>query len=71
MNKELNIKCQCGSEIVNLMRFPDEEETYLTIYSYSSERYSFLDRLKILFGVKTRTTDIVLSKEDWNKLKQF
>ena len=69
--KELYIKCQCGGEILNLSQYEGEEEVYLTVYQYLSDRYSFWERLSILFGGKVRTCDLVLSKEDFKKIKEW
>ena len=33
-NNELYIKCDCGSEIINLAKDPDLNEFYLSIYRY-------------------------------------
>lgn len=69
--KEQFISCECQSEVLKLERWEDEEETYLTVYQYMSDRYSFWERLVSLFGGKVRTCDIVLSKENFDKLKKF
>ena len=71
MGDKLYLSCQCNSEVLTLDRFEDEEEIYLTIYSHSGERYSFWERVKILFGGKVRTADLVISYEDFEKIKQF
>lgn len=71
MENKLYLSCQCNSEVLTLDRFEDEEEIYLTVYSHSGERYSFWERVKILFGGKVRTADVVLSIEDFEKIKQF
>ena len=69
--KETFISCQCESEIVRLSRFENEDEVYFTVYQYASDKYSFWERLKMLFWGKVRTCDLVLSSEDFNKIKQF
>lgn len=69
--KDLYLKCSCESEILRVSKWEDEEEVYFTVYQYLSERYSFWERLKILFGGKSKTADIILSKEEFKMLKRF
>lgn len=69
--KDLFLSCSCESEILRLSKWEDEDEIYLTIYQYLSDRYTFWERIKILFGGKSKTADIVLSKKEFNKLKKF
>ena len=71
MKTEIFIPCQCDSEILRVTKWEDEDEYYLTVYQYSSDRYSFWERLKILFGGKVRTAEIILNKENFEKLKTF
>jgi hypothetical protein len=69
--KDLFLSCSCESEIVRLSKWEDEDEVYLTVYSFLSDKYSFWERLKILFCGKTKSTEIILSKKEFNKLKKF
>jgi hypothetical protein len=73
MKKELFIQCECQGEILKVDKFEDEQEYYLTVFKYYFPSLSFLRRikyaLKILKGEGIRTTDIVLSQENFNKLK--
>lgn len=69
--EELFLSCACESEIVKLTRWENEDETYLTVYSYLADKYTFWERVKILFRGKTRSCDIVLYKDTFDKLKQF
>jgi hypothetical protein len=71
MEKRKYIKCQCNAELVELTKFEGEEEVYLTVYQYSSQRFSLLERIKILFGGKTVVADLVFSKEDFKELCEF
>lgn len=68
---EIFIPCGCGNEIIRLTKWKDEEDYYLSIYSYYSDKYSLWGRLKILFGGKVKTSEVVLSREDFEKLRQF
>ena len=69
--KDLFLKCSCDSEILRLTKWEDEDEVYLTVYQYVSDRYNFWERLVILFGGKSRTASIILDKKEFNKLKKF
>ena len=69
MENKLYLSCQCNSEVLTLER--EDDNVYLTVYTYSAERFSFWERVKILFGGKVRTADVVLSIEDFEKIKQF
>lgn len=69
--KELFLSCSCESEVVKLTKWDDEEEVYLSIYSFLADKYSFWERLKILFGGKTKSAEIILSKKEFSKLKNF
>lgn len=66
--KELFLSCSCESEIVKLTKWEDEDEVYFTVYSFLADKYSFWERLKILFGGKTKSTEIILDKKEFNKL---
>lgn len=69
--QDVFIPCECNSEILRVTKWEDEEEYYLTVYSFSAEKYSLLERIKILFGGKVKITELILSKENFNKLKQM
>jgi hypothetical protein len=69
--KDLYLTCSCQSEIVKVSQWEGEEEVYFTIYSFLAEKYSLWERLCILFGGKTKSTEIILSKKEFNKLKKF
>jgi len=69
--KDLFLTCSCESELLRFSKWEDEEEVYITLYSYLNEKYSFWERLKFLFGGKTKTADVVLSKKEFNKLKKW
>lgn len=69
--KDLYLECACKSEVLRVSKWEDEQEIYLSVYSYFNEKYSFWERLKFLFGGKTKTTDIILNKKEFNKLKKF
>jgi hypothetical protein len=69
--KDLYLPCTCETELLRVSKWEDEEDVYITVYQYLNERYSFWERLKILFGGKSKTCDIVLSKKEFNKLKKF
>jgi hypothetical protein len=69
--KDKFFPCECGSELLRVSKFDDEDLVYLSVYSFSAEKYTLLERIKILFGGKVKTTEIILSGENFNKLKKF
>jgi len=70
--KDIYLNCDCGSELFRVSKWENEpDEIYLTLYSYQSDRYSFWERLSILFGGKTKTAEIILSRKELDKLKKF
>lgn len=69
--KDLHLTCSCQSEIVKVSRWEGEEEVYFTVYSFLAEKYSLWERICILFGGKTKSAEIILSKKEFNKLKKF
>ena len=69
--KELFLTCTCESELLRVVKWEDEDEIYLSVYSFSAQKYSLRERVKILFGGKTKTTDIILTKKNFDKLKKL
>jgi len=73
--KELFLACNCKSEVLGIQKFADEDEYYLTVLKYRSENYRFFERLKLAWkvfrGEGINTADVVLSSENFNKLKHF
>lgn len=71
METELTINSCCGNEIVKVSKFEEEDLVYFTVYSFLAERYSFWERLRMLFGGQTKTCDLVFYKEDFELLKKI
>lgn len=73
--KELFIQCECQGEILKIDKWEDEEEYYLTVFKYSFPNISFLRRIgyawNVLKGEGVRAAGLVLSKENFNKIKKF
>ena len=69
--KELFLPCTCETELLRVIKWEGEDEIYLTVYSFSSRKYSFWERIEILFGRKTKSTDIILTKKNFDKLKKL
>lgn len=73
--KTIFIPCNCKSEVVGLSKYDDEDEIYLTVYKYSSISFSFFTRIKmawkVIKGESIDTADVVLSKENFEKIKEF
>lgn len=73
--KDLYINCECDSEILRITKWEDEDEFYLTVYEYSPSSVSFSRRIgmafDILFGKNTVTKELIISKENFNKIKKF
>lgn len=74
-NKNILLNCECHGEVLSLTRFENEEETYFTVYKYSYSGISFFRRIKmairVLKGEGISTADVVLSKENFEKIKEF
>lgn len=74
-DKNLLLRCECFGEVISIERFENEQEVYLTVYQYSFVDISFFRRIKyaidVLRGKKLRTADVVLSKENFDKIKEF
>ncbi len=73
--KELYISCQCANEILKVEQFLDEEEVYLSVFRYHSDSTSLWRRLgmclDVLLGRGVNTADVVISKKDFEELKNF
>jgi hypothetical protein len=73
--KDLYVNCECDSEILRITKWEDEDEFYLTVYEYSPSSVSFLRRIGMAFdmllGNKTVTKELIISKENFNKIKKF
>lgn len=69
--EDLYLPCTCETELLRVSKWEDEEEIYFSVYSFFAEKYSFWERLGFLFKGKTKTTEIILSKKEFNKLKKF
>ena len=67
----LHLDCLCGGEVLKVEKFEDEDEVYLTVFSFQTMRLSFWEKIKYLFGCKMQTCDLVLSAEEFKKLKDF
>ena len=69
--KDLYLPCTCETELLRVSKWEDDEEVYFSVYSFFAQKYSFLERLKFLFGGKIKSCEIILKEEDFNKLKSF
>lgn len=72
--KEMVVKCVDNCSCLSIDKFDDENEYYVTFYkSYDNKRflYRIKDALNTLLGKNIVGTEIVLSEEDFNKLKNF
>lgn len=72
--KELVVKCLDNCSCLSVDKYDDCGDHYITLYK-SYEGKSFWLRLKdiwkILIGDRVSSFDIVLSEEDFNKIKKF
>ncbi len=75
MKKELLISCKCLGEVLSRLKYDDEPDVYITVYRYQFPNLSFWRRIKfvvkVLRGKGIETADVVLSREDFNKIKEF
>lgn len=73
--KDLYVNCEYNSEILRITKWEDEDEFYLTVYEYSPSSVSFLRRIGMAFNVlrgkKVKTKELIISKENFNKIKKF
>src|SRR3990172_6696769 len=73
--KDLYVNCECDSEILRITKWEDEDEFYLTVYEYSPSSVSFSRRIGMAFdvlrGKKIKTKELIISKENFNKIKKF
>lgn len=70
-DKEIFVNCECNTEVLRVSKFEGETEVYLTIYQFASKKYTFWERLKIFFGGDIKTTEIILSRKNFEKLKEI
>ena len=68
---DLFLTCTCDSELLRVTKWEDEEEIYFSVYSFLAQKYTLWERIVILFGGKTKTAEIILNKENFEKLKTF
>lgn len=69
--KEIYLTCECGCAVLKVTEDKEDGNYYFTIYQYDADRYSFWERIKILFRGKTKTASVIISKEDFEKLKEL
>ena len=67
----LHLDCSCGGEVLRVEKFEDEDEVYLTVFSFQNLKLSFWGKLRYLFGCRTQTCELVLTSEEFKKLKDF
>lgn len=72
-NKELLLLCLCHAEVLSVKKY--DNEYYLTVYKYHSNSYYFWRKLKmtwkVLKGEGITTADIILSAEDFDKIRNY
>ena len=72
--KELIIKCVDNCCCLSVDKYDDCGDHYITLYkSYGGKGFWFRlkDIWKILIGDQVSSFDIVLSEDDFNKIKRF
>lgn len=69
--KSIYLSCECKSEVLKVSKFDSEDEVYLKVYHYAGKKYSFFERLCMLFKGKVIAAEIILNKKEFNKLKSF
>ena len=78
-NQEIIIDCECGEHLLKIITYNNDPEVYLSIYYdlFSSKQDNtffrrFCRKIKtiwlIIIGKDYRLDDIILTKEDANKL---
>ncbi len=72
--KELIIKCQDNCSCISIDTWTDEEEYYISFYRSYKESFwrRFKNVFKYLFlGQNLISSDTILTKEDFMKIKEF
>jgi hypothetical protein len=60
----IQAKCECGSELMELEYWKDEEEFCFTQFRYAPLSHSFKKRIKFLFTGQIDYNEILLSEEN-------
>jgi hypothetical protein len=71
---ELIVKCVDNCSSLSIDKWSDEQDYYVTFYkSYQTKTFWFRvkDAIKILLGKDVVGTDVVLTENDFNKIKNF
>lgn len=72
VENSINLESADYYEVINFTQFEDEDDiVYMTVYSFMAQRYSFWERLQFLFGGKVKSCGIVLTTEEFNKLRDW
>lgn len=70
--KSVLLKCVCSCSAIDVTKWEDEEEYYITFYESFNSNQSFFARIKnALIGKNNSNHGIVLSTEDFKKLKEL
>lgn len=72
---EVIVKCLDNCTALSIDKWDDAPEYFITLYSSFNRKTTFIQKLKFIFkilmGKKIYHYDIVLSEEDFNKIKNF
>jgi hypothetical protein len=72
--KELIVKCTDNCSCLSIDKFEDETQYYVTTYkSYKSSSWAarLLDIWRILLGINVVDAELILSEEDFEKIRQY
>jgi len=73
--KEILVKCGDNCSAMSVDKFDDDEDEYFITFYNSYEDCSWFKKIKaiwkILRGRNIHNSEIILSKEEYNKLRNF
>lgn len=72
--KEVIVKCADNCSCVSVDKWSDDDFYYLTFYKSYTERglwFRLKTAFKVLMGQDIIGADLVLEKEDFNKIRKF
>ena len=71
MKEYLPLKCECGSEYLEIEHYPEYREFIMVQFKYQPLRYTFGRRLKFLFTGEIEYNEIYLSEDKAKQLADY
>lgn len=74
-DKELFIKCECGSEVININKDPDFDEFYISIFRYRHLKPGLKYRLRYCWHIlktgEPYKDETIINKESAKNIVKF